>query len=202
MNIYIICLYYIRPVVILLIKLLILPNIYGVWVYYFQPYMLDVWLIMYNIQKQPTLKWAELGIKRIVIQIIGNINCFATLYIIFIVTVWYLLIEVNWRIYTSINTAIVGSDNGLSHVRLQAIILTNADKLFKYEEQTSVKFQSEFNKFKKMTSRKCRLLSSGHFVSASMCYTVICITGVSGVCNEITVTSTQASLHTPHPYVE
>ena len=30
-----------------------------------------------------------------------------------------------WRIYASVNYAIIGSDNGLSHLRLQAIIWTN-----------------------------------------------------------------------------
>ena len=36
------------------------------------------------------------------------------------------LIEVEWRIYASLNWVIIGSDNGLSPVRRQAIIWTNA----------------------------------------------------------------------------
>ena len=36
------------------------------------------------------------------------------------------LIEAEWRIYASLNRAIIGSDNGLSPVRRQAIIWTNA----------------------------------------------------------------------------
>ena len=36
------------------------------------------------------------------------------------------LIEAEWRIYASLNWVIIGSDNGLSPVRRQAIIWTNA----------------------------------------------------------------------------
>ena len=36
------------------------------------------------------------------------------------------LIEAQWRIYASLNWVIIGSDNGLSPVRRQAIIWTNA----------------------------------------------------------------------------
>ena len=39
--------------------------------------------------------------------------------------VWVKLIEAEWRIYASLNRAIIGSDNGLSPVRRQAIIWTN-----------------------------------------------------------------------------
>ena len=39
------------------------------------------------------------------------------------------LIGVKWRIYASGNEAIIGSDNGLSPVRRQAIIWINADLL-------------------------------------------------------------------------
>ena len=38
----------------------------------------------------------------------------------------YELIEAEWRIYASLNWVIIGSDNGLSPVRCQAIIWTNA----------------------------------------------------------------------------
>ena len=38
----------------------------------------------------------------------------------------YELIEAEWRIYASLNWVIIGSDNGLSPVRRQAIIWTNA----------------------------------------------------------------------------
>ena len=38
----------------------------------------------------------------------------------------YELIEAKWRIYASLNWVIIGSDNGLSPVRCQAIIWTNA----------------------------------------------------------------------------
>ena len=36
------------------------------------------------------------------------------------------LVEAEWRIYASLNLAIIGSDNGLLPDRHQAIILTNA----------------------------------------------------------------------------
>ena len=44
---------------------------------------------------------------------------------------WYaliyeLVIEAKWRIYTSVQFTNIGSDNGLSPVRRQAIIITNA----------------------------------------------------------------------------
>ena len=41
--------------------------------------------------------------------------------------VW--LIEVDWRIYASVQQAILGSDNGFSPIRRQAIIWTHADLL-------------------------------------------------------------------------
>ena len=40
------------------------------------------------------------------------------------------LIEAEWRIYASVNKAIIGSDDGLSPVRRQAIICTNDHLLF------------------------------------------------------------------------
>ena len=39
---------------------------------------------------------------------------------------WNYLIEAEWRIYESLNWAVIGSDNGLSPIRHQAIIWTNA----------------------------------------------------------------------------
>ena len=41
---------------------------------------------------------------------------------------WFMgqLIEAEWRIYVSVNYAIIGSDNGLSPGQRQAIIWTNA----------------------------------------------------------------------------
>ena len=39
-------------------------------------------------------------------------------------------IEAEWRIYASVNKTIIGSDNGLSPVRRQAIIKTNGGLLF------------------------------------------------------------------------
>ena len=41
----------------------------------------------------------------------------------------YKLIEAEWRIYASLNWAIIGSDNGLSPVQREAIIWTNAEIL-------------------------------------------------------------------------
>ena len=66
---------------------------------------------------------------------------------------------------------IIGSDNGLSPGRLQAIIRTNADTLLTGPwEQTSVKFQSKFIPFhSRKHTLKCRLENGGHFVSASLC---------------------------------
>ena len=37
------------------------------------------------------------------------------------------LIEAEWRINVSVNQAIIGSDNGLSPLRYQAITLPNAE---------------------------------------------------------------------------
>ena len=51
------------------------------------------------------------------------------------------LIEAEWRIYASVNYAIIGSDNGLSPGRRQAIIWTNAGILLigSLGERTSMK---------------------------------------------------------------
>ena len=66
---------------------------------------------------------------------------------------------------------IIGSDNGLSPTRRQAIIWTNAGILLIRPLQTN--FSEIFIEvytfsFKKM-HRKCSLENDGHFVSASMC---------------------------------
>ena len=39
---------------------------------------------------------------------------------------WYQLLLTEWRIYASVNYTIIGSHNGLSPIRRQAIIWTNA----------------------------------------------------------------------------
>ena len=65
----------------------------------------------------------------------------------------------------------IGSDNGLSPGRRQAIIWTDAGILsIRTKEQTSVKFQSQFKHFiSRKCVWKCRLENVGHFVSVSMC---------------------------------
>ena len=70
------------------------------------------------------------------------------------------------------NLATIGSDNGLSPGRRQAIIWTNVGILL--IEPLGTNFNNEILieihifLFKKSTS-KCRLENGGHFVSASMC---------------------------------
>ena len=70
------------------------------------------------------------------------------------------------------NLIIMGSDNGLSPGRRQAIIWTNAGILLIGIIGTNC---SEISKFKHCHSRNCiwkfRLRNGGHFVSASMCQT-------------------------------
>ena len=62
----------------------------------------------------------------------------------------------------------IGSDNGLSPARRQAIIWINAGILL--IEQTSVKSWPKFIHFHwRKCIWKCRLVNGGHFVSASMC---------------------------------
>ena len=41
----------------------------------------------------------------------------------------YLTFEAGWRIYASVDEAIIGSDNGISSIRRPAIIWTNVDSL-------------------------------------------------------------------------
>ena len=69
------------------------------------------------------------------------------------------------------NLTIIGSDNGLSPGRRQAIILTNAGILLIVPLGTN--FSEIFNNIHTFSSRKCiwkgRLQNGGHFVSASMC---------------------------------
>ena len=66
---------------------------------------------------------------------------------------------------------IIGSDNGLSPGRHQAILWTNAGILNPYE-QNSVKSLSKFINFhSRKCIWKCRLRNGGHFVSASLCFT-------------------------------
>ena len=66
---------------------------------------------------------------------------------------------------------IIGSDNGLSPGRRQAIIWTSAGILLVGLLGTNFsEFQSEFKHFHSRKSIwKCRLENGGHFVSASMC---------------------------------
>ena len=55
--------------------------------------------------------------------------------------------EAEWRIYTSVNLPIFGSDNGLSPARHQAIMgINDINEIFNLE-QTSVKFESNTKLF-------------------------------------------------------
>ena len=73
------------------------------------------------------------------------------------------LIEAEWRIYASLNWVILGSDNGLSPVRRQAIIWTNSGILLIWHLGTNfnemlIEIQTfPFKKIRlKMSSGKCR----------------------------------------------
>ena len=70
------------------------------------------------------------------------------------------------------NLTIIGSDNGLSPGRRQAIISTSADILFIGPLGTN--FSEIFIEIKTFSFKKsvwkCRLRNGGHFASASMCY--------------------------------
>ena len=85
-------------------------------------------------------------------------------------TLWLRFCLTHWGRVTHIcigKLTIMGSDNGLSPERRQAIIWTNAAILLIAPwEQTSVKFQT---KFKHLYIWKCRLRNVVHFVTASMC---------------------------------
>ena len=64
---------------------------------------------------------------------------------------------------------IIGSDNGLSPGRRQAIIWTNTGVLLIGPLETNLKFQSQLKHFHSRRSIwKCRLENVGHFISASM----------------------------------
>ena len=84
----------------------------------------------------------------------------------------YLFMEVMWRIYASVNWAIIGLDNGLSPIRYQAIIGTNSGLLqIKLLGTNFSKILIEIHFFFLFHSRipvsKC-LQTGGYFVSASM----------------------------------
>ena len=67
---------------------------------------------------------------------------------------------------------IIGSDNGLSPGRRQAIIWTNAGILLIGPLGTNfseILIEIHAFSFKKKCNWKCRLENGGHFVSASMC---------------------------------
>ena len=74
--------------------------------------------------------------------------------------------------YASLNWVTLGSDNGLSPIRRQDIILTNAGMLLIELSGTNFSEMSiEIYTFSlKKAFEKCRLESGGHFVSASMLY--------------------------------
>ena len=85
-----------------------------------------------------------------------------------ILIVW--LIEAEWRIYASATWTIIGSDNGLSPVRRQDIIWTNAGILSIGPLGTN--FSEILMEIKYFHSSKCilkcRLRHGGHFVSVSI----------------------------------
>ena len=87
------------------------------------------------------------------------------------------LIEAGSHIYASlIRWIIIGSGNGLSPVRCQAITWTNADLLSIESIGTSFS-EIMIDEFKHFHWRKCvwkcRLQNVGHFFSAAMCYSAI-----------------------------
>ena len=80
------------------------------------------------------------------------------------------LIEAEWRIYASLNWVIIGSDNGLSPVRHQAIIWTNAGILLIGPLGTNfgeILIRIQTFSFKKLHLKR-RLQNDVYFVSASM----------------------------------
>ena len=80
------------------------------------------------------------------------------------------LIEAEWRIYASLNWAIIGSDNGLSPVWCQAIIWTNARILLIWPLGTN--FSEILTEIITVSFKKCiwerRLQNGVYFPSASM----------------------------------
>ena len=75
-----------------------------------------------------------------------------------------------WCRYTSVNYAIIGSDNGLLPVWHQAIIWISAGILFTGSSGlTWVKFDSKYKRFSlKKRISKCRLGNGCHFILASV----------------------------------
>ena len=54
---------------------------------------------------------------------------------------------------------------------------------FDYSEQTSVQYQSKFIYFhSRKCNWKCRLENGSHFVSGSVCWTIVRIWGLTGLC--------------------
>ena len=51
-------------------------------------------------------------------------------HVVLIDDLYLIVIEAEWRFYVSVNQTIIGSDNGLSTVRCQAIITTNTGSLW------------------------------------------------------------------------
>ena len=71
-------------------------------------------------------------------------------------------------IYASVHEAIIDSANGLSLVRRQAIICTNAGVLL--TESLGINFKDVLQQFSfKKTNWKYRLPNGGHFLSFLMC---------------------------------
>ena len=79
--------------------------------------------------------------------------------------------EAEWRIYASVQHTTIASDNGLSPVRRQAIISSNAGILLIGPLGTNFsEILIKINTFSfKKCIWKCRQENGGHFVSASMC---------------------------------
>ena len=67
------------------------------------------------------------------------------------------------------NLTIIGSDNGLSTGRRQAIIWTNAGILLILRNKLQWNLNRNSYIFIQENAFKCRLENGGHFVSASMC---------------------------------
>ena len=77
-----------------------------------------------------------------------------------------------YRIYASVNWVGIGSDNGLSPRRCQAIIWTNADILSIRTQRTyfnEILFQIQIYSLRKRFWT-CRLRNGGHFVQGEMRY--------------------------------
>ena len=82
------------------------------------------------------------------------------------------LIEAELCIYASVNYAIIGSDNGLSPGRRQAIIWTNAGILLIRTLETNFsEISSEIHTFSftKIHLKMLSALNGGHLILASVC---------------------------------